>query len=150
MRKPKESVVIIDAGRAESPKDPVNEEIEEEFHAADRLSRCGGADLARKLREYTDRKPELSGGDIDAAWDQADEGEETVGGSNPTPGQDVVDELGTASGIVYEDSEPLHTAEKLRQRDLKRWELDPASSEDYRERSYHAAANRHPSKRGVR
>jgi len=142
MRKSKKSVVVIDAGRAESSQDPVDEEVEEEFHSADQLSRCGGADLARKLREYTDRQPELAGGDVDAAWDQADGGEETVGGSNPTPGQDVVDELGFASGVVYEDNEPLHTAEKLRRRDTKRWELNPASSEDYQERNHRPAPNR--------
>ena len=58
------------------------------------------------------------------------------GGDNPTPDQDVVDELGRASGIVYNDSEPLHTTDKLVQRDRRRWELNPASSEDFDERSH--------------
>lgn len=133
MAKKKTPMVIIDAGRAESPKDPVDEEIEEEFSEAGQFGR--GKELARKLSLYTDRKPELSGGDVDAAWDQADAGDETVGGDNPTPEQDVVDELGLASGITYDDSEPLRTAEKLKLRDKKRWELDPASSEDYLERN---------------
>ena len=55
----------------------------------------------------------LTGGDIDAAWDQAAVGEETVGGTTPTPDQDIVDELGRAVGVNYEDAEPLHTTEKL-------------------------------------
>jgi Family of unknown function (DUF6335) len=77
----------------------------------------------------------LAGGDIDAAWDQAAAGEETVGGSSPTPDQDIVDEIGRAVGIDYEDSEPLHPTEKLERRDEQRWELHPASSEDFAERN---------------
>ncbi|MBZ5497581.1 MAG: DUF6335 family protein [Acidobacteriia bacterium] len=137
MAKIKDPAIIIDAGRAESPQVPVDEEVEEEFHEAEQRGRCN--ELARKLHEHTDKQPEISGGDPDAAWDQADAGDETVGGDNPTPNQDIVDELGLAAGIVYEDSEPLHTAEKLEQRDKKRWELDPASSEDYPERNLRPA-----------
>ncbi|HEX6948607.1 MAG TPA: DUF6335 family protein [Nitrospira sp.] len=77
----------------------------------------------------------LTGGDIDAAWDQAAAGEETVGGSSPTPDQDIVDEIGRAVGVNYEDAEPLHTTEKIERRDQERWELHPASSEDFGERS---------------
>ena len=55
----------------------------------------------------------LTGGDIDAAWDQADVGDETVGGSSPTPDQDIVDEIGKALGVTYADGEPLHTTEKI-------------------------------------
>jgi hypothetical protein len=77
----------------------------------------------------------IAGGDIDAAWDQADGGEETVGGTSPTPDQDIVDEIGRAVGVNYEDAEPLRTTEKLEQRDEQRWELHPASSEDFSERN---------------
>jgi len=76
----------------------------------------------------------LSGGDVDAARDGTDAGEETVGGSNPTPDQDVVDELGEAVGITYEDAEPLRFGDKLADRDAHRWELNPASSEEYQDR----------------
>ncbi|HBP86480.1 MAG TPA: hypothetical protein DD706_02150, partial [Nitrospiraceae bacterium] len=55
------------------------------------------------------------------------------GGSNPTPDQDNVDELGAAVGLTFEDSEELGGA-KVYDRDIYRWELDPASSEDYEER----------------
>ena len=77
--------------------------------------------------------PELSAGDVDAAWDRGDAGEETVGGSHATPDQDVVDELGKAVGVTYNENEPLKLGEKEEQRDNERWELDPASSEDYEE-----------------
>lgn len=36
--------------------------------------------------------------------------------------------------VIYEDGEPLRVG-KGRERDCHRWELDPASSEDYAERS---------------
>ena len=77
----------------------------------------------------------VTGGDIDAAWDQAAVGDETVGGSSPTPDQDIVDEIGEALGVTYEEGEPLHTSEKIEQRDAERWELNPASSEDFAERN---------------
>ncbi len=85
----------------------------------------------------TDSQPPdatLYGGDVDAAQHQTDAGEETVGGSSPTPDQDVVEELGNAVGVTYEDNEPLRFGDKLAGRDAQRWELNHASSEDYRER----------------
>ena len=122
---------FIDAGNAESAEYQADEEVTEEFADAQRLA-SGGEQLKRQLREHHSRTPELSGGDIDADW--AGVGDETVGGSSPTPDQDVVDELGEAVGVTYEDNEPLHTTEKVEERDRHRWELDPASSEDYNDR----------------
>jgi hypothetical protein len=123
---------FIDAGTAESEQYEPDEEVVREFAEAQRL---GSADqLKRELREHHSRTPEVSAGDIDADWRRADIGEETVGGSSPTPDQDIVDELGEAVGLTYEDNEPLHTTEKVEERDRRRWELDPASSEDYNDR----------------
>jgi hypothetical protein len=97
---------------------------------------AGSRKLAERLREHTDTNPTLSGGDIDARWEDADSsGEEAVAGSAPTPGQDVVDEIGEAVGVTYQDNEPLKVGEKERSRDKHRWELDPASSEDYKDRT---------------
>ena len=76
----------------------------------------------------------LSGGDPDAEWDHPDDGGEAVGGSTPTPDQDMVDDLGRAAGVTYEDNEPIKGEEKVAARDEHRWEVDPASSEDYQER----------------
>jgi hypothetical protein len=89
--------------------------------------------LSPKLRTPQRGVPDLSGGDIDAAWDRGDEGEETVGGSHATPDQDVVEELGKAVGVTYSDNEPLRLGDKEQDRDSRRWELDPASAEDYPE-----------------
>ena len=124
---------FIDAGRAESEQYEADEEIQQEFDDVQRLA-SGGEQLKRELREHHSRTPELSGGDVDADWARADIGDETVGGSSPTPDQDVVDELGEAVGLTNEDNEPLHSTEKVEERDRKRWELDPASSEDYNDR----------------
>jgi hypothetical protein len=92
---------------------------------------AGGDELLDRLQEHHSKKPELSGEDVDANWEAADvSGEETVGGTTPTPDQDVVEDLGDALGIEYDQEEPLHTYDKLRDRDRNRWELNPASAED--------------------
>jgi len=97
---------------------------------------AGSRKLAERLREHTDTSPTLSGGDIDARWEDADSsGEESVAGSTPTPGQDNVEEMGEAIGVTYRDDEELKVGEKERSRDKHRWELDPASSEDYPDRA---------------
>ena len=85
------------------------------------------------------RITELSGGDPDALPLEVDSGDETPGGSAPTPDQDIVDEVGAAAGVTYQDTEPLKIEEKLSGRDESRWELDPASSEDYQERQIGAS-----------
>lgn len=90
-----------------------------------------------QAKQDTTEPPEavLTGGDIDADWKQAHlGGDEVVGGSNPTPDQDIVEELGKAMGVTYGDAEPLRLEEKIAQRDEERWELNPVSSEDYAER----------------
>jgi len=127
---------FVDVGRAESEIVEPNQEVKEEFSEAAGLS-SGGRRLIDELQEHHSKTPKLSGGDLDAAWDRADAGEETVGGSAPTPDQAVVDELGGALGLTYEDNEPLDTQEKMAERDHRRWELDPASSEDYNRRIKH-------------
>ena len=126
---------FVDVGRAESEIFEPTQEVKGAFEEAAQLG--SGGQLIEKLREHYTSSPALSGGDVDAAWEDADVGEESVGGGNPTPDQDVVDELGKAMGVNYEDSEPLHTTEKLEARDAHRWELDPASSEGFAERMKH-------------
>ena len=124
---------FIDAGDAESEQYQPDDEVTQEFADASRLG-SGAELLKRELREHHSRTPELSGGDLDADWARADIGDETVGGSAPTPDQDIVEQLGEAVGLTYEDNEPLRTIEKVEERDRNRWELDPASSEDYNDR----------------
>jgi hypothetical protein len=95
----------------------------------------GRAEILEALRAHTESSPALTAGDVDADWAKAyDSGDEAPGGDNPTPDQDVVDEIGRSLGIQYEDVEELKGAEKVSKRDRHRWELDPASSEDYPDR----------------
>ena len=76
----------------------------------------------------------VTGGDPDDDWYQAEVvGEEAVGGQNPTPDQNVTEELLYSMGIISTDGDPVQTMQHFQQRDLKRWELDPESSEDYQE-----------------
>ena len=97
---------------------------------------AGSAELAERLREHHSTDPSLSAGDIDARWEDAEgSGEETVAGSAPTPGQDDTRQVASAMGIEYADDEPLKVGEKERNRDKNRFELDPASSEDWQERA---------------
>jgi predicted RNA-binding protein with RPS1 domain len=105
-----------------------DEEIKADFKERQQLAASGREELAEELEEYNAKSPQLSGGDLDADWQSASvTGEEAVGGTTPTPDQDVVSELGEALGLTYEDDEPLAGAEKLQQRDQKRWELNPES-----------------------
>jgi len=98
--------------------------------------RTGHAEIAEHLRQHSETGPALTAGDVDANWEEAyRSGDEAPRGDNPTPDKEVVDDIGRALGIEYEDSEELKGATKVEERDHHRWELDPASSEDYPERS---------------
>ena len=97
---------------------------------------AGAAKLAHELREDGLADPTVTAGDLDANWANAQfSGEETALGSSPTPDQNVVDDVGRSIGVVYDDAEPLKVGEKERSRDKHRWELDPASSDDYIDRT---------------
>jgi hypothetical protein len=98
-------------------------------------ARSGRKELKERQHNITQTGPALTAGDVDADWESADSiGDEAPGGDNPTPDQDVVDDIGRAIGVEYEDNEELKSEEKIAKRDRHRWELDPASSEDYNER----------------
>ena len=98
-------------------------------------ARSGRRALHERFKEHTETSPAITGGDIDADWESASTvGDEAPGGDNPTPDQDIVDDIGKAVGVQYEDNEELKGETKITERDRKRWELDPASSEDYNDR----------------
>ena len=108
-----------------------DEDIKADFEKRQELAVGGRDELLDELEEHHSLSPEISGGDVDASWQTANvAGEETVGGSAPTPDQDVVDELGAAAGLIYEDDEPLNSDAKILDRDRNRWELNPASAQD--------------------
>jgi hypothetical protein len=98
--------------------------------------RAGSAKLAERLREDGAADPTVTAGDVDANWANAQfSGDESAVSSSPTPDQSVVDDIGRAMGVTYEDNEPLKVGEKERSRDKRRFELDPASSDDWIERN---------------
>ena len=97
-------------------------------------ARTGRAEIAEHLRERRGME-DVTGGDPDVdSVDAFFTGEEAPGGDNPTPDQDIVDDIGKALGVQYDDNEELKAADKLTERDKHRWELDPASSDDYKDR----------------
>jgi uncharacterized protein DUF6335 len=98
-------------------------------------ARTGRAEIAESLADHASMSPAITGGDVDADVESAYfSGDEAPGGDNPTPDQDIVDDIGRALGVEYQDNEELRASDKVAERDRKRWELDPASAEDYRER----------------
>ena len=94
-------------------------------------AKSGRADMKDRLSKNTGAGPALTGGDIDADWESAESvGDEAPGGDNPTPDQDVVDDIGRALGVEYDDDEELQGGAEISSRDRNRWELDPASKDD--------------------
>jgi Family of unknown function (DUF6335) len=98
-------------------------------------ARTGREELADTRRKHQGMSPEIASGDLDVDVEDAYfTGEEAPGGDNPTPDQDVVEDIGKALGVQYADNEELKASDKVTERDKHRWELDPASSEDYKDR----------------
>jgi hypothetical protein len=96
---------------------------------------ASAAELRHRLDRNTSTDPHLAAGDVDACWEMAESvGDETAGGSCSTPDQNGVDDIGDALGITYRDDEELKLGDKERERDHHRWELDPASADDFLDR----------------
>ncbi len=96
---------------------------------------AGAAKLAHRLQNDPLADPTITGGDVDAQWESAQfSGDESAVSSMTTPDQNVVDDIGQAMGVTYSDNEELKVGEKERSRDRHRWELDPASADDYIDR----------------
>lgn len=97
-------------------------------------ARSGRSEMKHRQEAYTSTSPALTAGDVDANWQAAESsGDEAPGGDNPTPDQDVVDEIGRALGVEYGDDEELQGGEEITNRDRHRWELDPGSKDDFDE-----------------
>lgn len=111
-----------------------DKDVRDDFAERQGLATGGRQKLEEKLNDYNAMDPSLSGGDVDAAWEDSDvAGEESVGGTTPTPDQDMVDEIGEAAGLTYRDDEPLDSDKKILDRDRNRWELNPESADDEEE-----------------
>src|SRR5262245_9347121 len=79
-KKSKKPVRVQDAGTAERPIFATDPEAQQDLQEA-MSSRRG----RRKLKKSRTSATKLSGGDLDAAVGESGSGEETVGGSVPTP-----------------------------------------------------------------
>lgn len=98
-------------------------------------ARSGRAAMEHTLRDHLGMSPDIAAGDVDVDVEDAYfTGDDSPGGDNQTPGENLVDDIGKALGVEYDDNEPLKASEKIGERDTHRWELDPASAEDYKER----------------
>ena len=61
--------------------------------------------------------------------------DETGDDTTPWPDANFVDEIAAEPGVEQGEGEPVRaTAERVAERDVKRQELDPASSADYEQR----------------
>ena len=82
-------------------------------------ARSGRAEMAVERERHRSFSPELAGGDADVDLESAYfSGEEAPGGDNPTPDQDVVDEIGRAVGVEYLSGERLYRAYFTEQRSI--------------------------------
>jgi Family of unknown function (DUF6335) len=98
-------------------------------------ARTGRADMEAARHNHATMAPEITAGDVDVDVEDAYfTGDEAPGGDNPSPDQDIVDDIGKALGVQYDDNEELKSGDKITERDKHRWEWDPASSEDYKDR----------------
>jgi hypothetical protein len=123
-------VLLDDDAAVQSP--PSSLDMDRHGSAA----RTGRKGLEANIRRHNDMSPALTGGDVDADWENAYfSGDEAPGGDNLTPDQEDVDDMGKALGVEYQDSEELQGSDKVVKRDEHRWELDPASSDDYKDRT---------------
>jgi len=97
---------------------------------------AGSRKLADRLHNDGLADTQVTGGDVDVQLESAQfSGDEAAVSSMPTPEHNQVDDIGSSMGINYEDGEELKAGEKERERDRHRWELDPASSDDYQDRT---------------
>ncbi len=108
------------------PDKEVQELMNEEIEHAPKAPH----ELEERLEEHHSTSPELSGGDIDAEWEDAnDSGAESVGGHNPTPDQSDTEANAKAIGVSFEDNEPLDFEYKHNKRDENRFELNENSKD---------------------
>ena len=85
-------------------------------------------EITETIKHTTTGEEAPTGGDRDSDRYQAKVvGEEAVGGTTPTPGQDNVEEVAASAGVEFSDTEPVQVTRELQERDRHRWQLDPAS-----------------------
>lgn len=105
------------------PNPEIQEFMNEEIEHAPQAPR----ELEERLQSSS-MSPELSGGDVDADWEEAnDDGAEAFAGHNPTPDQSDVEANAAAMGFNFQDNQEIDLLEKMQKRDRDRFELDESS-----------------------
>jgi hypothetical protein len=117
---------IDEAARLYEPHAPGSEAM-----IKDDLGEIGRRLVEREFEKYHSVGQELTAGDVDAKWQEAeDSGAETPGGHVTTPDQDNVDEIGRAVGMEFQDNQELCAPDEvLSRRDRRRWEMDKRSAD---------------------
>ena len=117
---------IDEAARLYEPHAPGSEAM-----IKDDLGEIGRRLVEREFEKYHSVGQELTAGDVDARWQEAeDSGAESPGGHVATPDQDNVDEIGRAVGIEFQDNQELSApGDILSRRDRRRWEMDKRSAD---------------------
>jgi hypothetical protein len=117
---------IDEAARLYEPHAPGSEAM-----IKDDLGEIGRRLVEREFEKYHSVGQELTAGDVDARWQEAeDSGAETPGGHVTTPDQDNVDEIGRAVGMEFQDNQELCAPDEvLSRRDRRRWEMDKRSAD---------------------
>jgi Family of unknown function (DUF6335) len=102
-----------------------------EMESEESLVEMGRRLVAHDFGKYYMVRAEITAGDVDASWQEAEEtGAESPGGHVATPDQDNVDEIGRAVGMEFQDNQELCAPEEvLSRRDRRRWELDKRSAD---------------------
>jgi Family of unknown function (DUF6335) len=98
------------------------------------LSR-GDDDVAWEREDPLSTRPGIESDRLGAGFDPTRLGDETGDASSPRPDENIADEIGAEVGVTYQEGEELDTVNKVAERDRDRWELRPASSEDFVTRS---------------
>lgn len=97
----------------------------------DTLAEIGRKLVNREFEKYHSVSAELTAGDVDARWQEAeDSGGESPGGHVTTPDQNNVDKIGRAVGMEFQDNQELSAPDEiLSRRDRRRWEMDKRSAD---------------------
>ena len=126
---------VRDANQITTSNEVPDPEVKREFDDVQHQSLLRSRPLERESSS-SGQSPDLTEGALDAAWEGVDVDEDSRDGSAPSPDQNAVDELGEQAGLTFRDNEYVDAPRKVGRRDRDRWELGPASSEDYGERQF--------------
>src|SRR4029453_12208421 len=76
-------------------------------------ARTGRAEIEETRQNLAGMSSDIAGGDVDVDVEDAYfTGDEAPGGDNPSPDQDIVEDIGKALGVQYDANEELRGSDK--------------------------------------